>query len=113
MRASTVGKWTQNWAFILILCLQEFVCSDSTWQNFLSTCSPVPGLQNCLLYQVALVVRTQCGSHKRRGFNPWVGRIPWSREWEPTPVFLPAESQGQRSLVGYSPRGRKESDMTE
>ena len=38
---------------------------------------------------------------------------PWRREWQPTPVFLPGESYGQRSLVGYSPRGHKESDTTE
>ena len=37
----------------------------------------------------------------------------WRRKWQPTPVFLPGESHGQKSLVGYSPRGRKESDMTE
>ena len=37
-------------------------------------------------------------------FNPWVGkRLPWRRAWQPTPVFLPGESHGQRSLVGYSP----------
>ena len=41
-----------------------------------------------------------------------VGKIPWRREWQPTPVFLPGESLGQRSLVGYSPWGCKESDMT-
>ena len=46
-------------------------------------------------------------------FNPWVGKSPWRREWLPTPVFLPGESRGQRSLVGYSPWGRKESDMPE
>ena len=49
----------------------------------------------------------------RRGFNPWVGKIPQRRAWQPTPVFLPGESHGQRSLVGYSPQGGKESDMTE
>ena len=38
---------------------------------------------------------------------------PWRRKWQPTPVFLPGESQGGRSLVGYSPRGLKESDSTE
>ena len=42
-----------------------------------------------------------------------VGKIPWRRKWQPTPVFLPGESHGQRGLVGYSPRGRKESDTTE
>ena len=40
-------------------------------------------------------------------------KIPWRREWQSTPVFLPGESHGQRSLGGYSPQGRKESDMTE
>ena len=50
--------------------------------------------------------------HKRPRFDPWVGKIPWRRAWQPTPVFLPRESHGQRSLVGYSPQGRKESDLT-
>ena len=49
---------------------------------------------------------------RRRIFHPWVGKIPWRREWQSTPVFLPGESHGQRSLVGYSPWGRKESDST-
>ena len=35
-------------------------------------------------------------------FDPWVRKMPWRREWQPTPVFLPGESHGQRSLVGYS-----------
>ena len=46
-------------------------------------------------------------------FDPWVGKIPWSREWLPTPVFLPGESHGLGSLVGYSPWGPKESNTTE
>ena len=41
------------------------------------------------------------------------GKIPWRRKWKPTPVFLPGESHGQRSLAGYSPQDHKESDMTE
>ena len=45
--------------------------------------------------------------------NPWVGKIPWRRKWQPTPVFLPGEFHGQRSLVGYSPWAPIESDMTE
>ena len=45
---------------------------------------------------------------RRPGFDPWMGKIPWRREWLPIPVFLP----GQRSLVGYSPWGSKELDMT-
>ena len=47
------------------------------------------------------------------GSIPGLERFPWRREWQPTPVLLPGESHGQRSLVGYSPRGRKESDTTE
>ena len=43
----------------------------------------------------------------RCGFNPWVGKIPWRRKWQPTLAFLPWKSHGQRSLVGYSPWGRK------
>ena len=45
--------------------------------------------------------------------DPWVRKITWRRKWQPTPVFLPGESHGQRSLAGYSPWGRKESDRTE
>ena len=48
----------------------------------------------------------------RLGFNPWVEKIPWRRTWQPTSVFLPGESHGQRSLVGYSPWGHRQSDMT-
>ena len=48
----------------------------------------------------------------RPRFNPWVGKIPWRREWLPTPVFLPGEFHGQRSLESYSPWGRRESDTT-
>ena len=55
----------------------------------------------------------QCRRHKRRGFSPWVRKIPWRREWQPTPVFLSGESHGQRSLVGCRPQCHKESVMTE
>ena len=43
----------------------------------------------------------------------WVGKLPWRRAWQPTPVFLPGESHGPRSLVGYSPWSRKESHTNE
>ena len=46
-----------------------------------------------------------CRKLKRQGFDPWVRKIPWRRAWQPTPVFLPGESHGQRSLVGCSPWG--------
>ena len=50
---------------------------------------------------------------KRHGFNPWVRKIPWRRQWQPTPGFLLRKSHGWRSLEGYSPWGCKESDITE
>ena len=50
----------------------------------------------------------------RLGFDPWVRKIPWSRKWQPTPVFLLGESHGQWSLVGYlQSMGPKESNTTE
>ena len=50
----------------------------------------------------------QCGRHKRPGFDSWVGKISWRRNWQSTPVFLPGESRRQRRLAGYSPWDCKE-----
>ena len=49
----------------------------------------------------------QCRRHGSFRFEPWVGKIPWSKKWQPTPVFLPGTFHGQMSLVGYSPWGHK------
>ena len=46
-------------------------------------------------------------------FDPWVGKIPWRRKWQPTPIFLPGKFHGQRGLVGYSSWGLKELGTTE
>ena len=54
----------------------------------------------------------QCRSHGRRGFDPWVRKIPWRRTWQPNPVFLLGESHGQRSVVGGGPSVCQESDMS-
>ena len=51
--------------------------------------------------------------HGRHSFDHWVGKIPWRRKWQPTPVFSPGNSYGQRSLAGYSPWANKESGTTE
>ena len=59
-----------------------------------------------LEFQVALAVKNPLvwtEDLKRHGFNPWIRKIPWRREWQPTSVFLPGESHGQRSLSGYGP----------
>ena len=83
----------------------------------------MPTLQ-CLLFVSLVNIEKPCGSWwlrgesvcpqcGRPGFDPWVRKIPWRRKWQSTPVFLPGESHGWRSLVGYSPQGRKEWDTTE
>ena len=65
-----------------------------------------------LVIKVAYLVKNplQC---RRPGFDPWVGKIPWRKEWRLSLVFLPGESHGQRSLMSYCPWGRKELDKTE
>ena len=63
-------------------------------------------------FNTLLTVRI-CLQCRRLVFDPWVGKIPWSRAWQPTPVFWPGKSHGQRSLEGHSLQGHKESDMTE
>ena len=73
---------------------------------------------NCLFQGASPVAQwlricLRCRRHRRPGFDPWVGKMPRRRAWQPTPVLLPGESHGQRSLVGYSPWGHKESDTTE
>ena len=61
---------------------------------------------------VAQMVKNLSAMQETR-FDSWVGKMLWRREWQPTPVFLPGGSQGQRSLEGYSPWGHKELDITE
>ena len=63
------------------------------------------------LSKEALVVQNppaNAGDTSRRVFESWVGKTPWSRKWQSTPVFLPGNFHGQKSLVGYSSQGRKE-----
>ena len=73
-------------------------------------CHPIPGLPRWLSGQEPAC---QCRNCRRHGFDPRVGKIPWRRKWQPTPVFLPGASREQRNLVGYSPSRHKESNMTE
>ena len=65
------------------------------------------------LYNCGSEVKASACSAGDLGSIPGLRRFPWRRKWQPTPVFLPGESHGWSSLVGYSPRGRKESNMTE
>ena len=63
-------------------------------------------------FQVAQTVKNLPVMQETR-FDPWVGKIPWRRKWQPIPIFLPGECHRQRSLVGCSPWGHKESDRIE
>ena len=86
-------------------------------RNYREGTQPHPSAENWIkdLLSMALPIRAglptgasgkeatcQCRRSKRQGFNPWVRKIPWKRTQQPTPVFLPGESHGQRSLAGYS-----------
>ena len=53
----------------------------------------------------------QCRRCRRHGFDPWVGKIPWRRKWQRSPIFLTGESHGQRSLVDCSPWGHKDPQL--
>ena len=78
--------------------------------SFLQVCVSMYYVPDTILDASSKESAYQCRRHR---FDPWVRKLPWRRKRQPTPVFLPAESHGQRSLVGYSPSGRKESDTTE
>ena len=71
--------------------------------------SSVHGISQTRMLKSSLMVQRvkklpECRRHRRYGFNSWVRKIPWRRARQPTPVFLPGESRGQRSLAGYSPQ---------
>ena len=54
----------------------------------------------------------QCRRCKRQSLDPWVRKLTWRRKWQPTPVFLPGESHGERSLAGHSPQGHKKTRLS-
>ena len=68
--------------------------------------------RGCIMAQW-LIICMQCRRHRKCGFDPWVGRSPREGNGnQAVSVLLPEESHGQRSLVGYSPQGHKESGVT-
>ena len=73
------------------LCCVRFLCGSMDY-------SP-PGSSVHRTSLVAQMVKNFCVQFRRPGFNLWVGKISWRREWQPTPVLLPGESHGQRSLA--------------
>ena len=88
------------WPNILVVKKENYSFSHSFIELLLDTCY-VTGLSRCLSGRVHL----QCRSHRRRGFDPRVRKIPWRRVWQPIPVFLHGESHRQRNLTGYSSWG--------
>ena len=91
-----------------IMCVHILIRNGKVY--FLSRSNEIELPYNFKASQVVLVIKNLL---ERCWFHLWVGKIPWRRAWQPTPVFLPGEPLGQRSLAGYSPRGLKESDMIE
>ena len=75
--------------------LQSMGCKSRSWLSDLTDTTTYMIRAS----QVALVIKNLLAGDMRHGFDPWVGKIPWRRAWQPTPVFLPGESLGQRSLV--------------
>ena len=100
--------------------------SEQIWFDSSSRMSPYNILQLCFPVMCLLIFKLglpmwlsgkesacPCRRCKRCWFHPWVGKNPWSRKWQPSPVFLPGKFHRQRSLVGYSPWGSKELDTLE
>ena len=87
--APRLGDLTAEWSL-----LQAF-----TWHNE-------------VLMAQQIRVCLQCRRHRRFRFNPWVGKILWSRKWQPTSIFLPGKFHGQRSLTGYTSWGHKETGLS-
>ena len=83
---------------------------ECVWKRRGYVRNPLPSLEGFTGGSNGKSICLQCG---RPWFDPWIGKIPWRRKWQPTPVLLPGKSHGQRSLVDYSSWGCKASDMTE
>ena len=113
-KAKLKPKQSPWWSFLLVKCFNarhsRKAERQSWYQMFpnLTLNSSVFRLWGFLVVQCEEPV-CQCRRHR---MDPWVGKIPWRRKWQPTPGFLPGKSHGQRSLVGYSPWYHKESDTT-
>ena len=89
------------------MCIQSY-----KWYNYVHICYTYTTLLYVWSSLVAQIVKNLPATQET-WVDPLVGKIPWRREWQSTPIFLPGEFHGQRKLVGYSPRGHKESDRTQ
>ena len=107
------GSWfTYYWSLAWrILSITLLVCEMSAVYSSLSILWHCPSLR--LGFPDGSEVKASAWNAGDPGSIPGSEKIPWRRQWQPTPVFLPGKSHGQRKLIGYRPWGRKESDTTE
>ena len=90
------SPWYSHLWFFIVLLHQLILHQVSVQSHYLH--------EGASLVAQLVKILLQC---RRPRFDSWVGKIPWRRKWQPTSVFLPGESRGQRSLTGYSPWGHK------
>ena len=101
------------WAVVLEKTLGVHWTARRSNQSILKGINPEYSLERMML-KASLMAQSikeytcQSSRHKRCVWGPWARKIFWRRKWQPTPVFLPAKSHGQRSLMIYSPSGHKE-----
>ena len=93
----------------------DYTSSKLTVQNNIARDSLLHNNDLLKYNKVVIVLKNSLANagNVRHRFDHWIGKISWKTAWQPTPAFLPGDSHGQRSLVGFSPQGGKESDTTE
>ena len=106
-------SWPKCWSFSFSISpsneYSRLISFRIDWCNLLA----IQGILKSLLqHHNSKAAILWCSVVLRYQFDPWAAKIPWRRAWQPTLVFLPGESHGQRSLAGYSPWGCKELDTT-
>ena len=90
--------WRSSHQLVKSFCLEQGFLTSVWLLRSLFYLNPAP-----VGFPDSLQIARQCRRYRRRGFHPWARKIPWRSKWQPTPVFWPGESHGQRSLMGYSP----------
>ena len=116
-RGQRWGSWFESYLYWLLFHNElsiSYWWSIGFFQGIMNRCKNYKSLW--WASQLVLVVKNlpaNAGDARDCEFDPWVRKISWKRKWQPTPVFLPGKSHGQRSLAGYRPWDRRESDTTE
>ena len=88
---------------LLALCISFFSCIIISFNFHFSSIGNSEDMVASIFFPKWEITACHCRRLKRRGFDLQVGKIPWRRKWQPTPVFMPGESYGQRSMAGYGP----------